>query len=264
MTISNDTRTRVKAVGEPIALFLGRLGLTPDALTLIGFGITAVGAILLWNQLWIAGGLVVFAGGVFDMFDGTLARATGRATRLGAFMDSVFDRWGEALVYVGLVAGLAIAGWADGPVVAAAAMASAFLVSYARAKAEGLGFSAGTGMAAVGLMPREVRLVILCGGLVLGGLLGTEVVTVGQGAGGGAIPVGILVIEGALAIIALGATVTVAQRVLHTRAEARRQARADARDAGAGAISAAPPQATPAAPPATRPTTTTEGPDHTS
>jgi CDP-diacylglycerol--glycerol-3-phosphate 3-phosphatidyltransferase len=220
MTISNDTRGRVKKVGEPIALFFGRLGLTPDGLTLIGFGITVIGAVLLWNQLWLVGGLVVFAGGVFDMFDGTLARATGQVSRLGAFMDSVFDRWGEALVYVGLVAGLAASGWVNAPIFAAAAMASAFLVSYVRAKSEGLGFSAGTGMAAVGVMPREIRLVILCGGLVLGGLIGTEFVSAGEGAGGATIPLGILVIDGALAIIAVGATITVIQRILHTRAQA--------------------------------------------
>jgi CDP-diacylglycerol--glycerol-3-phosphate 3-phosphatidyltransferase len=222
MTISNDTRGRVKKVGEPIALFFGRLGLTPDGLTLIGFGITTIGAVLLGLQLWVLGGLVVFAGGVFDMFDGTLARATGQVSKLGAFMDSVFDRWGEALVYVGLVAGLAAAGWDYGPLLAAAAMASAFLVSYARAKSEGLGFSAGTGMAAIGVMPREIRLVILCGGLVLGGLLGT-VPAIGADPAG--IPNGILVIDAALAIIALGATVTVIQRVLHTRAQARSAAR---------------------------------------
>ncbi len=219
MTISNDTRGRIKKIGEPIALFFGRLGLTPDGLTLIGFGITTVGAVLLGLQLWLVGGLVVFVGGVFDMFDGTLARATGQVSKLGAFMDSVFDRWGEALVYVGLVAGLAAAGWPFGPLLAAAAMASAFLVSYARAKSEGLGFSAGTGMAAVGVMPREIRLVILCGGLVIGGLLRTEPM---EGfAPQTATPPGILVIDGALAIIAIGATITVIQRVLHTRSQAR-------------------------------------------
>jgi CDP-diacylglycerol--glycerol-3-phosphate 3-phosphatidyltransferase len=222
MTISNDARGRVKKVGEPIALFFGRLGLTPDGLTLIGFGITTIGALLLGLQLWVLGGLVVFAGGVFDMFDGTLARATGQVSKLGAFMDSVFDRWGEALVYMGLVAGLAAAGWDYGPLLAAAAMASAFLVSYARAKSEGLGFSAGTGMAAVGIMPREIRLVILCGGLVVGGLLGTVPAI---GADPADIPNGILAIDAALAIIALGATVTVIQRVLHTRAQARSAAR---------------------------------------
>jgi CDP-diacylglycerol--glycerol-3-phosphate 3-phosphatidyltransferase len=221
VAISNDTRGRVKKVGEPIALFFGRLGLTPNGLTLIGFAITVAGAVLLWDQLWVAGGLVVFAGGVFDMFDGTLARATGQVSKLGAFMDSVFDRWGEALVYVGLVAGLAASGWANAPIFAAAAMASAFLVSYARAKSEGLGFSAGTGMAAIGVMPREIRLVILSGGLIAGGLIGTTAGAAGEGAGGASVPPGILVIEGALAIIAIGATITVIQRVLHTRAQAR-------------------------------------------
>jgi CDP-diacylglycerol--glycerol-3-phosphate 3-phosphatidyltransferase len=225
---SNAVRGRVKKLGEPIALALGRLGLTPNGLTLIGFGITAIGAILLAGQLWLAGGIVVFAGGVFDMFDGTLARATSRVSRFGAFLDSVFDRWGEALVYVGLIAGLHAGGWVNGPVLAGAAMAGAFLVSYVRAKAEGLGFSPGTGMAAVGILPREVRLVILCSGLVLGSLLGVDRGTPGYGSGNGggaAVPAGILVIEGALAIIALGATITVIQRVLHVRAQASREAR---------------------------------------
>jgi CDP-diacylglycerol--glycerol-3-phosphate 3-phosphatidyltransferase len=94
MTISNDSRARVKKVFEPIALAMGRAGLTPDGLTLIGFAITVVGAILLAYEQWLIGGIVVFIGGVFDMFDGTLARATGLASPLGAFMDSVFDRAG--------------------------------------------------------------------------------------------------------------------------------------------------------------------------
>ena len=227
MAISNLTRSRIKRLGEPIALALGRVGLTPDGLTLTGFVVTAVGAVLLANQLWLAGGLVVFGGGLFDLFDGTLARATGRVSRFGAFLDSVFDRWGEALVYVGLVAGLHASGWANAPIFAAAAMAGAFLVSYVRAKAEGLGFSPGTGMAAVGIMPREIRLVILCGGLVLGGLIGADLVVPEsgfQGAGGAALPPGMLVIEGALAIIAIGATVTIVQRILHVRVQASRDA----------------------------------------
>ena len=224
MTISNDSRTRVKAAFEPIALAMGRAGLTPDALTLIGFAITVVGAVLLAMQLWLLGGLVVFVGGVFDMFDGTLARATGQVSRLGAFMDSVFDRWGEAIVYLGLIAGLIGSGWADAPLYAAAALVGAFMVSYARAKAEGLGFSAGTGMAAVGIMPREVRLVILTSGLVVGGLTLAPMVEPGGGlAGGAALPLGILIIQVALAIIAVGATITVIQRILHVRHQAKRQ-----------------------------------------
>ena len=121
MTISNDSRTRIKKVFEPIALGMGRLGLTPDALTLIGFAITVVGPILISQQLWLAGGLVVFLGGVFDMFDGTLSRATGKVSNLGAFMDSGFDRAGEVVVYIALVAGLQSVGMLDGTVLAAAA-----------------------------------------------------------------------------------------------------------------------------------------------
>ena len=201
MTISNESRGRSKKIFETIALGMGRRGLTPDGLTHIGFGITVVGAALLAAQLRLAGGLVVFIGGVFDMFDGTLARATGKVSKLGAFMDSVFDRWGEAIVYLGIVAGAVLGGHQRVPILAAAAMGAAFMVSYARAKSEGLGFTPGTGMAAVGLMPREVRLVILSIGLIL---------TDGPD---------IKAIEFALAIIAIGGTLTVIQRILHVRGQ---------------------------------------------
>ena len=56
-------------------------------------------------QAWLPAGLLLIVGGVFDLFDGALARATGKASKLGAFMDSVFDRAGEGVVYVGIVAG---------------------------------------------------------------------------------------------------------------------------------------------------------------
>lgn len=225
MTISNDSRARVKKAFEPIALGMGRLGLTPDALTLIGFAITVVGAVLIAEQLWLAGGLVVFLGGAFDMFDGTLARATGRVSKLGAFMDSVFDRAGEVIVYIGIVAGLQELGILNGTLLAAAAMGSAVLVSYTRSKSEALGFAAGTGMAAIGIMTREVRLIILSAGLILGGLLGTEpfLVDGSGGAGGAAFPVGAYVIFLALGIITVGSIITVIQRILHVRQQAKHQ-----------------------------------------
>jgi len=204
MTISNESRGRIKKVFEPIALGMGRLGLTPDGLTLIGFGITVVGAALLAAQLWLVGGIVVFIGGVFDMFDGTLARATGQVSPLGAFMDSVFDRWGEAVVYLGIAWGGVLAGSDPVAILAAAALGAAFMVSYTRAKSEGLGFTAGTGMAAVGVMPREIRLVILSIGLIAAGATGN-----------------LTILSAALAIIAVGATITVIQRILHVRSQAK-------------------------------------------
>lgn len=210
MTVSNDTRTRIKKVFEPVALGMGRLGLTPDGLTLIGFGITVVGAALLAAQLWLVGGLVIFLGGAFDMFDGTLARATGQVSKLGAFMDSVFDRWGEALVYLGIVAGSVASGFDEAAILAAAAMGAAFMVSYTRAKSEGLGFTAETGMAAVGIMPREVRLVILSLGLIVAGALGGPILQTGG-----------IVLLGALGIITVGSIITVIQRILHVRRQAK-------------------------------------------
>ena len=214
MTISNDSRARFKKVFEPIALGMGRLGLTPDALTLIGFGISIIGAVLVGLEQWLIGGIVVFVGGAFDMFDGTLARATGQVSKLGAFMDSVFDRWGEAVVYLGIVAGTVLAGFDEGAVVAAAAMGAAFMVSYTRAKSEGLGFSEGTGMAAIGIMPREIRLVILSAGLILAGVLGGVSIDEPQQAGSAALLI-------ALGIIAIGSILTVIQRILHVRSQAR-------------------------------------------
>jgi phosphatidylglycerophosphate synthase len=203
MSLSNESRGRIRKVFEPIALGLGRLGLTPNGLTLIGFGITVMGAILLGFQQWLIGGIVVFLGGVFDMFDGTLARATGKVGPLGAFMDSVFDRWGEAIVYLGIIWGGVLSGSDPVAILAAAAMGAAFMVSYTRAKSEGLGFTAGTGMAAVGLMPREIRLVILSLGLILAGVAAN-----------------LAILEIALGIIALGATITVIQRIVHVRQQA--------------------------------------------
>ena len=205
MSISNESRGRIKAIFEPIALAMGRTGLTPNALTLIGFAITTVGAVLVGLQLWVIGGIVVFLGGVFDMFDGTLARATGQASPLGAFMDSVFDKLGEIIVFLGVIAGLLAVGAADVPIlVAAAAMGAAIMVSYARAKSDGLGYSSGMGLAAVGVMPREVRLVIISIGIVLTGT------TLGTSA-----------IEFALGVILVGSVITVIQRILFVRSQAR-------------------------------------------
>ena len=198
MTISNESRSAIKRIFEPIALAMGRAGLTPNGLTLIGFAITVIGSILVGLQLWVVGGLVVFVGGVFDMFDGTLALATGKASTLGAFLDSNFDKAGEIIVFLGVIAGMQAAGATDVPVlVGAAALGASIMVSYARAKSDGLGYSSGMGLAAVGLMPREIRLVLISLGIVLTGT-----------------SIGLSAIEFALGVILVGAVITVIQRIL--------------------------------------------------
>jgi CDP-diacylglycerol---glycerol-3-phosphate 3-phosphatidyltransferase len=201
--VSAGTRERVRGMAAPIATALGRLGLTPNALTLIGFVGTCVAAFAAAMQSWLGAALLVLAFGVFDLFDGTLARATGKATRLGAFFDSTFDRAGEAIVYIGVMAGCMSAGFVLGAFLAPAAMAAAFMVSYTRAKAESLGFATGTGMASVGLAPREVRIVILVLGLLT---------AAGASLDGLAIAL--------MAITAL-ALLTTLQRILHVRSQAK-------------------------------------------
>ncbi|MCU0504699.1 MAG: CDP-alcohol phosphatidyltransferase family protein [Chloroflexi bacterium] len=217
---SAEQRQAVKKVFEPIALFFGRLGLTPNGLTLLGFGITIVAALLAGFQLWLVAGIVVMVGGVFDMFDGTLARATGKVGPLGAFFDSTFDRWGEAITWVGVAVGCMAAGNDLGATLSILALSSAFMVSYARARAEGLGFSPGSGLASVGLAPREIRLVVLTVALILTGILGGVAPwdpadpTAGLTTAGNA---PFLLGVGAIFVLA---TITVVQRVASVRAQA--------------------------------------------
>jgi phosphatidylinositol phosphate synthase len=212
--VSPEIRDRIRGLAVPVAVGLGRLGLTPSALTLIGFLGTCVAAVAAANQAWLPAGILVLVFGIFDLFDGTLARAMGRASRLGAFLDSVFDRAGEAVVYVGILWGALELGLWRPVVLAAAAMAAAFMVSYTRAKSEGLGFSSGAGMAAVGVAPREVRIVILAAGLVLAGLL-PGFPHDANGAGGAAYPLSALALEVGLGLIATLAVITTIQRIVH-------------------------------------------------
>jgi phosphatidylglycerophosphate synthase len=215
--VSPELRQRVRGLATPIAVAFGRVGLTPNHLTLIGFAIAVVAAVAADQQAWIAAAVLLIVGGVFDLFDGALARATGKASRVGAFMDSVFDRAGEAAVYVGIVAGCLAANFRAGELLAAMAMAAAFMVSYVRAKSESLGFTPGSRMAAVGVAPREVRIVILTVGLLLAGALGGVVVVDDPSLPGvsDAWTGGRPVLAAALGLITILAFITTVQRIVH-------------------------------------------------
>jgi CDP-diacylglycerol--glycerol-3-phosphate 3-phosphatidyltransferase len=200
--VSQATRARVRGAITPVALAAGKLGLTPNALTVIGFGISGVAAATAAAQLWLPAAALVLFGGSFDMLDGALARAQNRVTRFGAFLDSTLDRWGEGVVYIGIVAGAAAAGFVVGAVLAAAAAVSSFQVSYTRAKAESLNLHG-----EVGIAPRAERLVLLTIGLALAGLDGG----IAPGARGQ------LWLAGALGIICVTASITAVQRTWHVR-----------------------------------------------
>jgi len=217
-------RTSFRArIEGPVAAIFVRTHLTPNMLTLIGFGIAVVGAYLAAVQAWIPAGLVVGFGAAFDLFDGALARATGKSSKFGAFMDSTFDRAGEAVVYVGLVVGFLNVNEVNGAELAAAAMAAAFMVSYTRAKSESLGFNSGTGMANIGLAPREVRSVILVLGLLAAGLLPPG--TIPSCAVTCPPPGNVWILVWALCLIALLATITTIQRILFVHRQSQSTSR---------------------------------------
>jgi CDP-diacylglycerol--glycerol-3-phosphate 3-phosphatidyltransferase len=206
--VSSSFRSRVRSnIERPVAAVFAKTGLSPNALTVIGFAIAVVGAWLAASQGWLLAGIVVAFGAVFDLFDGALARATNKVSRLGGFLDSVFDRAGEAVVYMGCCWACLAVDYDLGAILSCAAMATSFMVSYTRAKSESLGFSSGTGMANVGLAPREVRTAILVIGLVATGVLGGVALDIlGNGAGR-------MAIAATMGAISVLATITTLQRI---------------------------------------------------
>jgi len=183
-----------RAVLAPIVRLAMALHLTPNAITVIGLAITMFASVLIGAGWLLLGAAILTAGSLLDAVDGALARATGGTTPFGGFLDSTLDRVGEAIVYVGIGA-WAITNLDDPtwPVIAAMlAMGGSFLVSYAHARAQGIGLAAD-----VGLAPRTERLVIIIVGIALAGL--------------GFVP-GLI---GALVLLAALTVATVIQRIWH-------------------------------------------------
>jgi len=136
--------------------------------TLLGFLVTVLGAVLVGMGHLRVGGLVFLAGGALDLFDGALARLSGRVTPFGALLDSLFDRLGEAALYLGLaIYGMHIDPASRNLVVYVTllilALASSQSVSYLRARGESLGIDTRGG-----LLTRPERVIILSAGLILG------------------------------------------------------------------------------------------------
>jgi CDP-diacylglycerol--glycerol-3-phosphate 3-phosphatidyltransferase len=211
----------MRGVARPVAVALGRLGLTPNALTVIGFLGTCVAAGAAAAQWWLAAGVLVIAFGIFDVFDGALARATGRTSPFGAFLDSTLDRTGENLVYAGIAIGAA---WVHAyPVAFLAALAMAFssVVTYARAKAEVVGLKGDVGVA-----PRPERLVLLAIGLIAAGAFGgvapLEMFGRNEGLGTAVDATGTLVLSASLGLITILSAITVVQRIVSVRRQLER------------------------------------------
>ena len=120
-------------VEQPIARILAALGLSPNAITLIGmFGAVAAG-VLASQGLLLAAGAATLVAGILDLFDGSVARLTGRKSKFGALLDSTADRVSEAAVLVGLAVYYAGEGSLVGVALSCGAMAGSMMVSYVRA-----------------------------------------------------------------------------------------------------------------------------------
>ncbi|MEW6583239.1 MAG: CDP-alcohol phosphatidyltransferase family protein [Actinomycetota bacterium] len=183
-----------RAAIAPVVRGLARLGITPNAITFIGLAGAVATAGLILGRYWLAAGFVFAAANIMDSLDGSLARLTGRETRMGAFLDSTFDRLSEALILgaMGVTLGQDGTHWAVA--VTFVAVAASFLVSYTRARAEGLGVHSNKG----GLMSRPERLVLTAAGVFFAPIPG--------------------VLETVVVVLAALSALTVVQRLLHVRA----------------------------------------------
>jgi CDP-diacylglycerol---glycerol-3-phosphate 3-phosphatidyltransferase len=169
--------------------------LTPNAISLTGFALCVVAAVLVWQDEWLLGGIAFAVGSICDTLDGRYARASGKGTPFGAFLDSTLDRIEEGVVLAAVAANFAESG--DEAAVAAVVIAvlASLMVSYTRARAEALGVEC-----KVGIADRAVRVVILSAGLILADLE---------------------LIEPAVYVLAGLALITVVQRIWHVRSQLR-------------------------------------------
>ena len=179
-------------VERPVARLLARLGLTPNLVTLIGLAIAGAGAYTIAIGQWWVGGLIVLFAGVFDLFDGALARATGKESDFGALLDSTIDRVSEAVVLLGLLAFYLSTDDDLGAILVYVALVGSIMVSYMRARSEGLGIDC-----KVGVMTRPERVAAIGIGLIVGHWL----------------PVVVLVVLGAIGALT---TFTAIHRLIHT------------------------------------------------
>ena len=165
--LSNLVRQRAQATLNVIAKGLGGIGLTPNSLTLIGFlMMCGIGVVLAFGNFALGGVLIIVAG-IFDALDGSLARLTNRVTKFGAFLDSTTDRFAEGALYFGILFSFMQRGFDWIVYLIYFTLLGSLMVSYARARAEGIGIEMKEG-----LMTRFERIALLIIGLILTAFLG--------------------------------------------------------------------------------------------
>jgi CDP-diacylglycerol--glycerol-3-phosphate 3-phosphatidyltransferase len=146
----------------PLATALDHFGIDPNAITILGCALSIAGAVLIAFGLWPAGIALALVGGFCDGVDGLVARQSQRTTRFGAFLDSVLDRWSDSAFFVGLLVYFARADMLVEEMLSGLALSFSLLVSYTRARAEGVGAQCSRG-----LFTRLERFSVLMAGLIL-------------------------------------------------------------------------------------------------
>jgi CDP-diacylglycerol--glycerol-3-phosphate 3-phosphatidyltransferase len=187
-TFTDYLRLWFKWVLDPLGRLFLRLGLTPNMVTMLGLAGNTVGAYFLARGDLLTGGILVAVMTPIDALDGTMARLRGEASEWGAYVDSVSDRYSELIIYGGLLYHFLTAGDTLGGMLTFGAAAGSVLVSYVKARAEGLGYEA-----KVGLLTRAERYLVLAPALIL------NFIYVGLG------------------ILAVFANLTALQRIWHVR-----------------------------------------------
>lgn len=197
--ISRLKPTVGKLLSETPARILTKAHLTPNAVTILGLLFNVFTAwVLAIEQLFIGGFLVLFSGW-FDMLDGAMARMTGQTTRFGSFLDSTVDRLSEAVLFLGLLIFYADGDHTIEVVLIYVAIIGSIMVSYTRARAEGLGLKG-----EAGLLARPERVVLLTLGLLLSEVSMTILVVV-------------------LWILAVGANLTALRRIFYVWQQSKKE-----------------------------------------
>ena len=195
------------ALLAPVVRLLLRLGVSPDAVTVVGTAGVVAGALIFFPQGQLLAGVLFITAFVFsDMIDGAMARQSGRVSPFGAFLDSTLDRIGDAAIFGGLA--MYYVGPGDEPALVALALydlTMGSVTSYARARAEALGMEAKVGIAE--RADRLVAILVVTGAADLANLLGAG-------------PRALWAIPVTLGLLAVASTVTVVQRIMVVRQQA--------------------------------------------
>ena len=159
--IADIRKTWPRRLAEPVARLVAKTGLSPNTLSVLGFFLNIGVAAIIASGHLLAGGILVLFAGAFDLLDGTVARLTQRSTRFGALLDSTLDRLSDAALLFGLLV-LYVRQHSSGEILLVfIALVGSMMVSYIRARAEGLQLEC-----EVGLLARGERVVVLALGLL--------------------------------------------------------------------------------------------------